>query len=184
MKTSKAVISTEEQQVACEEGCWGFRASLSFRRKRGKDRLGGRKGEGRLGRLFWPRVSASAPRTRTPSANRLRSPGLPEEYQSPGFQRQAFQARLLVTARRPRWGQACPRAHILLVQPGPRGPNTPGMLAASLHPSSSQTLLHLWSQRQSSAWRWQKGARPFLPRPLTSTLMVPSSQKEMLKTLT
>ena len=111
-------------------------------------------------------------------------PGLPEEYQSPGFQRQAFQARLLVTARRPRWGQACPQAHILLVQPGPRGPNTPGMLAASLHPSSSQTLLHLWSQRQSSAWRWQKGARPFLPRPLTSTLMVPSSQKEMLKTLT
>ena len=34
MKTSKAVISTEEQQVACEEECWGFRASLSFRRKR------------------------------------------------------------------------------------------------------------------------------------------------------
>ena len=55
MKTFKEEL-LEEQQVAYKEGCWGFRASLSFRRKR-QGQAAGRKGEGRLGRLFWPRVS-------------------------------------------------------------------------------------------------------------------------------
>ena len=51
MKTSKAVISREEQQVACEEGFWGFRASLSFRRKR-QGQAGGKKRRGKAGKAL------------------------------------------------------------------------------------------------------------------------------------
>lgn len=49
-KTSKAVISTEEQQVACEEGCLWVSETVFQSGERGKDRPGeGR--ERRLGRL-------------------------------------------------------------------------------------------------------------------------------------
>ena len=58
---------------------------------------------------------------------------------------------------------------IILRKPGPRNPGIPGTLPwdqpASLRPSraSSPALFHLHSQRHPRDWRWQKGARPFLP---------------------
>ena len=57
-----------------------------------------------------------------------------------------------------------PGTQIILVKPGPRDPSIPCLSAPQQLPNPAPPL---WTaQRQSSAWRWQKGARPFLtPHP-------------------
>lgn len=151
----------------------GFRVGLWLRTER-KGRAGGGEEERKLGRLSWPRASASGPQ----NLNFM-------PHQTPTWTQRISEPRRISATSLPgrifgkdwtlklRWGQACPGTQIILVKLVPRDPGIPGRLPwdgpASLCPStaSSQTLFHLPSQRHPRDWRWQQGARPFLPQPPT-----------------